>query len=135
MWDVSFEIINSKKRKAKPCAWLDFCSDTGWSIDISPEAGTEEVPAFFVPFIEQGKRTIGNEQALKWVQERIVPPGRQNLNEILDKHGLLEYEEVSLLVSSEGISSLDDFVIRETSSKQSMQQASERKAETQKSIG
>lgn len=135
MWDVSFEIINSKKRKAKPCAWLNFCSDTGWSIDISPEAGAEEVPAFFVPFIEQGKRTIGNEQALKWVQERIVPPGRQNLNEILDKHGLLEYEEVSLLVSSEGISSLDDFVIRETSSKQSMQQASERKAETQKAIG
>lgn len=110
---ATFEIVNAKKRRALPCAWLTFDSIKGWEIVISREVTVNDVPALFIPFMEKDEFVIGGKWAQAWVEERIIPPGRQNLNEILAKHGLLEYDELTLLRSSKGFSSLDDFIVRE----------------------
>lgn len=129
---ATFEIVNATHRRALPCAQLTFDSEKGWEIVLSPQTSVNDVPAFFIPFIEKGELVIGDEWARSWVDERIVPSGRQNLNEILDKHGLREYDELTLLRSSKGISSLDDFMVREIDSDTNI---AEQKAMIQKKIG
>ncbi len=113
MEDALFEIVDGKRRKSKPCGHLLFSPDRGFRIEISDDATTEKVPALFVPFIERGEKVIDDEWARRWVQDRICPPGRQNLGEVLTAHGLNEYDEIVLLRSSCAKSSQDDFIVRE----------------------
>lgn len=119
MRHVCFEVIDAKKRNARPCATLEFQEDRGWRIEICSDASAEEVPAFFIPFIEKGQLVIEGDWAQRWVDERIVPPGRQNLGEVLNAHELLEYDEISLLRSSKGCTSLDDYAVIELESEDS----------------
>ena len=110
-----FEIVDSRKRNtAKPCGLLIFDEMTReFGIDIASWAGTEDVPMLFIPFIEKGERHIPPEWALTWVQERIPPAGRQNIDEILIANGLEEYDELTLLLAGDGRCSQDEFMVRE----------------------
>ena len=110
-----FEIIDARRQKrGKPCAMLHYSESTRtFTISISPSAGTEDVPLMFVPFIQRGEREIGSEWALTWVRERIVPPSRQNIAEVLEANGLEEYDELALLLSRKGMCCQDEFMVRE----------------------
>lgn len=46
------------------------------------------MPFLFSSFVERGERAIGPAWARRWVAERVVPPGRQNLGEVLRANGL-----------------------------------------------
>lgn len=114
MQPITFEIVNARKRKAEPCALLFYSpSKDTFSIEIAERATARDVPALFLPFIERGERTIDEKWSRRWVQERLCPPGRQNLGEVLRAHGLQEYDELALLRSSCAKSSQDDFVVHE----------------------
>lgn len=113
MAKVKFEIVDGRKRKARPCGELSIDSLGAYRIDIAEDAAVDDVPALFIPFIKRGERIIGDKWARRWVQDRICPPGRQNLGEVLRAHGLQEYDELALLRSSHGVSSQDDFIVRE----------------------
>ena len=108
-----FAIRDSARRKATPCAFMRHADDIGFEINIDSNVSVDEVPAFFVPFVEKEERYIGADLALRWVRERVPPPGRQNLGEILDAHGLSEYSELALLRAGRGESSQDSFVVEE----------------------
>lgn len=108
-----FAIRDSARRKATPCAFMRYADDAGFEIDIDSDVSADEVPAFFVPFVEKEERHIDGDLALRWVRERVPPPGRQNLGEILDAHGLSEYSELALLQAGHGESSQDSFVVEE----------------------
>lgn len=110
-----FEIVDARKRhSAKPCGLLRFDEvKHEFEIEIDPTAGADDVPMLFIPFVERGERTIPHEWALVWVQERIPPPGRQNLAEILIANGLEEYDELTLLLAGDGRCSQDEFMVRE----------------------
>ncbi len=108
-----FAIRDSARRKATPCAFMRYTDETGFEIDIDSGVSADEVPAFFVPFVEKEERHIDGDLALRWVRERVPPPGRQNLGEILDAHGLSEYSELALLRAGRGESSQDSFVVEE----------------------
>lgn len=108
-----FAIRDSARRKATPCAFMRYADDIGFEINIDSDVSVDEVPAFFVPFVEKEERYIGADLALRWVRERVPPPGRQNLGEILDAHGLSEYSELALLRAGRGESSQDSFVVEE----------------------
>lgn len=108
-----FAIRDSARRKATPCAFMRYTDETGFEIDIDSGVSADEVPAFFVPFVEKEERRIDGDLALRWVRERVPPPGRQNLGEILDAHGLSEYSELALLRAGRGESSQDSFVVEE----------------------
>ncbi len=113
MNETYFAIQDESKRKAVPCAFMRHSSKDGFSIDIEPTVSSEQVPAFFSPFVEKHELHLGHDLALRWVRERIPPSGRQNIGEILAAHGLEEYSELELLRSTRGISSQDSFAVNE----------------------
>jgi hypothetical protein len=47
------------------------------------------------------------------VQDRLVPPNRQNINQILDSLGIPEYDEFALLKHTKGASPNDNLFLRE----------------------
>ena len=108
-----FQIVDSSKRRAVPCAILVCDSKDDVRIEIDESATVDDVPAFFIPFLEKGERLIGGDLALRWLRERIVPSGRQNLGEVLKAAGLNEYDEIELLRVGKGKSSHDSFLVRE----------------------
>ena len=52
------------------------------------------------------------ELALIWVQERLVPPSRKNIDEILDSVGIPEYDEYELLKAYNGKCPQDDVYLQ-----------------------
>ena len=112
-----FEIIDGAKRNALPCAvlnWEDKITDeVSLSIDINEEATAEDVPMLFVPFVREHKLRIGDKWTKRWIEERIVPPSRQNLGEVLKANGLEFYDAMALFIAGEGKCEQDDFFIRE----------------------
>ena len=109
-----FEIVDGSKRSPKPCALLtwDEGKDDAW-IDISEWASEFDVPMLFMPFIHKGERRIDGAWARRWIDERIVPSGRQNLGQVLRANNLQFYEPMALLIAGEGRCAQDDFYIRE----------------------
>lgn len=109
-----FEIIDGSRRGGRPCAWL-ICHEPEerFEIELARHATAGDVPAMLMPFAQKGQRTIGHDWAIRWVQERIVPPSRQNLGQVLRANGMSVYDELQLIISSQGRCSQDDFYIRE----------------------
>lgn len=98
---MAFNVVDGRRRGAPSCAQLRYDPESRqWAITVSAGAGPEDVPMLTVPFVERGQREIGHEWAYRWVRERVVPSGRQNLGEVLRTHDLQEYDEFPLLASS-----------------------------------
>ncbi|MEC4175095.1 helix-turn-helix transcriptional regulator [Adlercreutzia sp. R7] len=72
---------------------------------------------------QKGERSVGHDLSLRWVQERIPPPGRQNIGQVLKANGLDEYDEFALLMSSMGACAQDDFLLREVAPEESCESA------------
>ena len=110
---IAFDIVDGRRRGARPCGQLIRNTvEDGWLIRIAETAEPSGVPVLLALALEKGDREIGMPWAARWVQERLVPAGRQNLGEILRAHGLREYDEVALLAEGRGACSHDDFVLR-----------------------
>ena len=71
-------------------------------------------PLLFSGFVKSGVFTIPRDISLAWIRERVIPSGRQNINSILHRHKLKEYDEMNLLELSEGKCSQDSLYIRKT---------------------
>lgn len=108
-----FEIYNATKRKQLPCARLfyDEAKDKV-RIQVLETAKAADLPLMFGLFVEQGKYSIPDKWARKWIAERIPPQGRQNLGEILRANSLDTYDEMALLEAAAGRSAQDDFLLR-----------------------
>ena len=112
-----FEIIDGAKRNSLPCAVLNWENNNNekpvLSIDIYEHAGTLDVPMLFVPFVRENKRHIGNKWTKRWIEERVVPPSRQNLGEVLRANNLEFYDSLALFIAASGKCEQDDFFISE----------------------
>ena len=80
-------------------------------IELPDNANEWEVPMMFASFVRRGEYTINARWSKIWVQQRIVPPDRQNLPEILKDNGLKAYDEYRLLLLADGRCSQDDYCI------------------------
>ena len=112
----AFAIVDMSQRpsRRKPCATLFYNEDTReYRIEIDPAAGEDDVPMLLIPFIWRKQRTLDATWSRKWVQERIVPPSRQNLGQILKANGLEDYDEFQMLMISKGRCCQDDFALVE----------------------
>lgn len=110
----TFELVDGETPGAAPCAVIT-CDQAAqrFGAEVAEWAGPEDVPLMFSPFVERGERTIPERWVRAWVDERIAPPSRQNIGEVLREHGLDEYDALELLLSGEGRSSQDGFYLRE----------------------
>lgn len=109
-----FEIIDSEREGARPCGVLS--ADQGsqtFKVTLADWVGPNDVPMMFMTFAQDGKREVPATWVRAWIDERIAPPSRQNIGEIMRAHDLDEYDPLELLVSGEGRSSQDGFYIRE----------------------
>lgn len=69
-------------------------------------------PLLFMNFVKRGIYSIPREPSRMWVQERVIPSGRQNIQDILRTNHLKEYDEMAFLEISRGICSQDALYIR-----------------------
>lgn len=110
----TFEIYDAHCHPRTPIGML-YVEDGECHIRLDANATESTVPLLFMPFVRRGEQEIPPEWTLRWIEERVVPSGRQNLGAILKENGLKEYDPIALFIEGEGVSSQDDFKIREVS--------------------
>ena len=71
----------------------------------------EKPPAYVHRFMTNGRTEITGELAMMWVTDRIIPPNRQNIDEILRVNGLKHYREIDMLELSMGRATYDDLYL------------------------
>jgi len=86
-----------------------------YRIEVPETTQSWEAPLIIADFIRKNQRSIGREWSLRWVQERVTPPERQNIGQILKANNMTEYDEFKLLVKNEGRSCQDECYIVEKS--------------------
>ena len=108
----AFAIVDMSQRasKRKPCATLFYDEKTrDYRIEIAPTASEDDVPMLLAAFIHRKQRTLDSKWSRKWVEERVVPPSRQNLGQILKANGLDDYDDFQMLMIGKGRCCQDDF--------------------------
>lgn len=84
-----------------------------YEIEVPESTESREAPLIIADFIQRNQRKIDKKWSLKWVQQRVTPPERQNLGQILKANHMTEYDEFQLLVKNEGRSCQDECYIHE----------------------
>lgn len=74
-----------------------------------------DLPFIFSGFVAKGQYSIGSDWSKKFVEQRIIPPDRQNLGSILKENGLREYDEHKLLLLSNGRCAQDEIHLEKIS--------------------
>lgn len=82
-------------------------------IELCRDLDEWEAPLLFQGMVKKGIYTIPKDFAFLWVQERVIPSGRQNIGMILRNAKLTEYDEMALLALSRGRCSQDECYIEE----------------------
>lgn len=80
-------------------------------VELNDELKENDVPIFFLPFIKRNEYTIDIKWSKVFVEKRIVPSERQNINSILKNNNLKNYDEYKLLILSKGRCSQDDLSV------------------------
>ena len=84
-------------------------------IELPDDADPWETPLLLSSFLDRGEHSIGSYWSHMWVQQRIVPPERQNIGQILKAARLSEYNEFALLLLNMGRCAQDDCYLEEIS--------------------
>ena len=77
-------------------------------IELPEDADEWETPLLLSSFVKRGQHTVNSYWSRAWVQQRIIPPDRQNLSSILKENGLDTYDEFALLTIAKGRCAQDD---------------------------
>ncbi|MBO4864628.1 MAG: hypothetical protein J5517_09685 [Eubacterium sp.] len=94
---------------------LYFEKERTFIIELSEELDEWTCPFLLTYFVKNKIYTIPREISRLWVEARIVPSERQNIDVILKNHKLKSYDEIRLLEISEGRCSQDSLAIRKIS--------------------
>lgn len=110
----TFEILNSQKRRKQSVGRLLYDETAGSAtIRIAPDAKVGCVPAMFNHYVETQTYEIDADWTLRWVQERVPPSSRHNIQGIMGALELPEYDAYQLLFASHGRCPQDDFFLSE----------------------
>ena len=113
-----FELIDDNIEPQKEHAILTYDEENDiYSIYVPKTVKSEDLPAIPALLVMKGIREIEDKWARRFVQERVVPPNRQNIGEIMRQVGMTYYSEFPLLLYTSGRCCMDDFYIREITEK------------------
>ena len=73
-----------------------------YEIEIPETVKSYEAPCILSDFIQKNQYRIGKEWSYRWVCQRVTPPERQNIGQVLKANGMTEYDEFPLLVKNAG---------------------------------
>lgn len=82
-------------------------------IELPNDADPWDTPLLLSSFIKRGEHTVNAYWSRQWVRQRIVPPDRQNLGQVLKANDMTEYDEFSLLMLANGRCAQDSFYLTE----------------------
>lgn len=71
------------------------------------------IPINFWNGYDAGKREFTGKVVFGWIQDRVFPPNRQNINGILKSMGIAEYDELAIFLGAKGKFVCDTFRIEE----------------------
>ena len=113
----AFAVYNPLVRHRKACAWvlIEPASDS-CAIELAPDAQPSDMPLLLSLFARKGQTRIEGYWAWRWVQSRITPASRDNIDEVLAACKLDEHYAPALLAASKGRCSQDDFLVAEVDS-------------------
>ncbi|MBQ9528137.1 MAG: DUF2442 domain-containing protein [Fretibacterium sp.] len=107
-----FAVRDETATKAKDLAYLLYYERSKrFYMELPDNADPWETPLILDSFVRRGERSINAYWSRLWVQQRIIPPDRQNLGEILKSSGLDSYDEYALLTLAEGRCAQDDYYL------------------------
>ncbi|CBK73541.1 hypothetical protein CIY_06270 [Butyrivibrio fibrisolvens 16/4] len=96
---------------------LYFERDDSYVIELIETLNEWNAPLLFAGLVKKGIYTIPKNIARLWVEERVIPSGRQNIGIILRNAKLMKYNEAKLLALSKGRSSQDSCYLEEIKKK------------------
>lgn len=106
--------VRNKVYENKIVAYLLYDEkDRTYCIEVPEDVKSVEAPLIIADFIDKNQRRIGNEWSMKWVSQRVIPPERQNIGQILRENGMEYYDEFPLLLQNQGRSCQDECYIEE----------------------
>lgn len=107
-----FAIRDEELDKKKNIAYLVYYEKAKrFYIEIPDDADLWETPLLLSELFKKGYKTIDAYWSKLWVQQRIVPPDRQNIGQILKANHLDEYDEFGLLMLGEGRCAQDNYFL------------------------
>lgn len=109
-----FAIRDDETRPVSNLAYLFYYEkQKQFYIEIPMSSDPWDLPMILFNFARKGIYTLDAKWSLTWVSQRIIPPDRQNLGQILRDNGLHEYDEYKLLLLHHGRCSQDSCYICE----------------------
>ena len=107
-----FAIRDEADPRRKDLAFLLYYEHTRqFYIELPNQADPWDTPLLLSSFAEKGVESVNSYWSRLWVQQRIVPPDRQNIQQILRENGLKEYDEYALLILAKGRCAQDDYYL------------------------
>jgi hypothetical protein len=107
-----FAIRNETDKEQKDLGYLLYYeAEKQFYIELPENADPWETPLILSSFAERGQLTVNSYWSKQWVQQRIVPPDRQNIGQVLKDNGLDEYDEYKLLILAMGRCAQDDYYL------------------------
>ena len=107
-----FAIRDATDKTGKDLAYLLYYEiGKKFYIELPEDADIWETPLLLDSFIKKGEHSVNSYWSKIWVQQRIVPPDRQNIAQILKDNGLKEYDEYALLMIASGRCEQDDYYL------------------------
>ena len=105
-----FAIRDAADQSNKDLAYLFYYeNDRKFYIELPEKADPWETPLLLSSFVKKGERSVNSYWSRVWVQQRIVPPDRQNISQILRDNGLKSYDEYAMLMLASGRCEQDDY--------------------------
>ncbi len=108
-----YEIINEENASSVGVL-LHYEKENTVIIELMETLDEWTAPLLFTAYVKKGIFTIPRDISFLWVQERVIPSGRQNINAILKNHHLKTYDEMNLLLLSKARCSQDHYCICES---------------------
>lgn len=106
--------IKNKAYQDKTVGYLYYDeTEKTYRIEIPADVKSAEAPMILSDFIRKGQREIDSRWSLRWVQERVTPPERQNIGQILKNNNMKFYSEFPLLLKNQGRSCQDECYIEQ----------------------
>lgn len=104
-----FAIRDESDKTQKDLAFLFYYEiEKQFFIELPDNADYWENPILLGSFVKRGEKTVSPYWSKIWVQQRIIPRNRQNIDQILRDNGLKEYDEFELLMLAKGRCAQDD---------------------------
>ena len=106
--------IKNRVYNDKTIAYLNYDEENHeYEIEIPENVSSKEAPMIIADFIDKNQRKIDKEWSLRWVKQRVIPPERQNIGQILRENGMKYYDEFPLLIMNQGRSCQDECYLAE----------------------